>query len=84
MNETNFYKIIDEILWKYWDPIEVNENEEARSEYQNYTWQVYKLKIGKASIEEISKHLYKIEVDDIGLLGNLKHCEEVARKIIEI
>ena len=35
-HQLGLYKRIDEILWEDWDPIGVNDVEEARDEYQSY------------------------------------------------
>jgi hypothetical protein len=81
--ENKLYKIIDEILWKDWDPIGVNEyDEEARDEYQSYLPQIFKLKIDNAGKELIAQHLLNIETESMGLSGNIENCRIVAEKII--
>ena len=39
---TELYKRIDGIIWHDWDPIGVNECEEARDEYYSYLPSLYK------------------------------------------
>ncbi len=51
LEHKRLYKFIDELLWSEWDPIGVNEFEEARDEYQSYTHQVFGLKINMADKE---------------------------------
>jgi hypothetical protein len=75
---------IDEILWFDWDPICVNDVEEARNEYQSYTPQIFSLKINGAEKEAISKYLYKIETENMGLVGNIDKCLEIADKILNV
>ena len=45
---------------------------------------IFTLKRKGATEEEIANKLYQIETETIGVAGNLKHCKEVARKIIEL
>ena len=77
------YELIDEILWKDWDPIGINDIEDIRDEYQNYTPQIFNLVIKRADKIEIADQLYRFETIDMGLTGNKIHCEEVAQKIID-
>jgi len=81
--EKELYDKIDEILWREWDPIGVNDIEDVREEYQSYTPQIFSLKIQGADKLIISEHLYKLETNNMGLTGNKNNCEEVAQKIID-
>ena len=76
------YKKVDEILWHEWDPIGVNEFEEARDEYYSYLPEVIRLKNSEADNETIAQHLFKIETERMGLFGNIENCRRVAEKII--
>ncbi|MBN8667248.1 MAG: hypothetical protein J0M30_07045 [Chitinophagales bacterium] len=80
--QKNLYKIIDELLWNEWDPIGVNEYEEARDEYHTYVPQVFKLRIDKSDSEAIAQYLLKVETERMGLLGNIDNCRRVANIII--
>jgi len=80
--QKKLYKLIDEILWNDWDPIGINDTEEARDEYQSYTPQIFSLRINNSGIETIAQHLYNIEAERMGLLGGLQKCRQVAEKII--
>ena len=82
--ELSIYKRIDEILWKDWDPIGVNDFSEARDEYQSYIYKFYELKTAGVSIDILAKALNKIEVDRMGSSGDFNKCITVAQKIIEI
>ena len=77
------YQEIDEILWNDWDPIGINDIA-PRDEYQSYTPMIFTLKRKGANEEEIANKLYQIETETIGVNGNIEHCKEVARKIIEL
>ncbi|NDV94567.1 hypothetical protein D0T84_06475 [Dysgonomonas sp. 521] len=82
--EKELYDAIDEILWKDWNPININDNENIRDEYQSYTPHVFKLKIQGADIVKIARHLYNVETINIGLAGNPEHCKIIAKKIYEL
>ena len=74
------YQAIDEILWTDWDPIGINEVAPS-DEYQSYTPAILNLKIKGADCETITNRLHDIEINTIGVLGNLDRCRKVAEKI---
>lgn len=74
------YLKVDEILWKEWDPLGVNDIA-PRDEYQSYTPTIMKLLKSKSSIEKIADELFKIETETMGLTGSKEHCENIAKKI---
>ena len=80
------YNQIDEILWKDWDPIGVNDFEDARDEYSSYALQIFGLKIHNADKQSIADKLYKFELIDmeVATVESKKHCEEIAQKIIDL
>ena len=80
--QKQLYKKIDEILWKEWDPIGVNDIDDVRDEYQSYTPHIFSLTIHGADKIEIAEHLFKLETVNMGMTGNKNHCEDVAQKII--
>jgi hypothetical protein len=78
------YDLIDTILWEDWDPIGVKEMEGVRDEYVGYITSVFNLKINGADKVKITQHLFNLETINMGLSGNIKHCEIVAEKIVSI
>ena len=80
---SNIYEAIDLILWRDWDPIGVNDIA-PRDEYQAYTPTIYILKNQGANQEIITKTLYKIETETIGVIGDLERCQKIAEKIIQL
>lgn len=76
------WKAIDEILWKTWDPLGVNETEAARDEYDGYIGGVFHLLEAGASAEHIAEHLHHIEVESMSIAGSLSHCREVAKSLL--
>lgn len=73
---------IDEILWKDWDPIGVNDYA-PRDEYQSYVTRILNMVMNGRTSEEISTELYYIEKEIMGLIGDKKRCEEISRKLIK-
>lgn len=78
------FKRIDDILWFDWDPIGVNDIEDARDEYQSYTPEIFELKIKGADRSSIANRLNEIAVDRMGLLGNIEHCIKIADRIVAV
>ena len=84
--QKKIFNQIDEILWKDWDPIGVNDIEDARDEYSSYALQILGLKIHNADKQSIADKLYKFESVnmEVATLESRKHCEEIAQKIIDL
>jgi len=83
-DQKELYNQIDEILWRFWDPIGVNYIDDARDEYQSYTSQIFNLKIGDNDALTIFDNLIDIEKTKMGLAGNVNNCIDVAKMIIEL
>jgi hypothetical protein len=81
-DELALYKAIDEILWKDWDPIGVNDMPEARDEYQSYLPHIFRLAIEGKDAEHISSSLIATIEGNIGLCADKEHCLKVAKKIV--
>ena len=78
------YKRIDEILWEDWDPIGVVAfGDAARDEYQDYLPSIFTLALERCDVDEIADRLHLIELHEMELPGNRKHCDWVARRIRE-
>jgi hypothetical protein len=65
-----FAVAIEEILWRVWDPIGVNDAPEARNEYTTYVPGVQQLLQHQATDAEIMAHLIQIETERMGLLSS--------------
>lgn len=83
-HEQILYRQIDEILWNDWDPIGINDCDEARDEYYSYLPHVWRFKLQGADAETIAQYLWTIETGNMGLNGNIEHCRKVANKIINL
>lgn len=62
----------------------MNDIDEVRDEYQNYTPAIFSLRIHGADKETIASKLYEIESKTMGVLGNIEHCKKVAEKIVNL
>ncbi|MDH6308959.1 hypothetical protein M2451_001583 [Dysgonomonas sp. PFB1-18] len=82
--EKRIYDAIDEILWKDWDPIGINDNENIRDEYRSYTPYVFRLKMTGADAVKIAEHLHGLVLENMGMQSDLEHCKAVARKIYNV
>ncbi len=72
---------IERILWEDWDPIEVNNQPEAKGEYDAYAGGVYRLLASGASVEELTAHLQNIEKVEMGSSGKSERAHNAARKL---
>jgi hypothetical protein len=79
-----FYKTIDEIIWLQWDPLGVNEFEEARDEYYSYLPQLLRLLLSEPSQKTVADYLFEIETKNMGLLGNYDKCLTIASRLLEL
>jgi len=77
------YKKIDDILWFDWDPIGIIDMA-PRDEYQGYVPEIYNLKKSGAQRDEIAARLFKLQVDRMGVTGDLERLKKIADKIIQV
>lgn len=82
--QKDIYDSIDNILWKDWDPLGVNDVEEANDEYKRYTPEIFNLKMQGADKEIIANILFEIATKKMEMVGNIDHCRQVAEKIINV
>lgn len=78
---------IRKVLMECWDPIGVQGIPEAADEYDSYVGGVYRLLASQATAEEIGKHLWDIEVYQMGLAskpGRLERIGPVAQKLLAV
>src|SRR5688500_11864329 len=77
--QLELYKRIDEI---FWDPIGVSDSEAARDEHHSYLPKVFRMALEDASQQEIAKHLFLNETKSMGMEGDLQHCLNVAKLVL--
>ncbi len=76
-------KRVDEVLFYIWDPIGVQPEPCARSEYESYVPEVRRLVEQNDDIGPISAHLAAIVRDRMALPPNTTHCDHVAKLLLE-
>jgi hypothetical protein len=72
------------ILLNDWDPIGIAGVPQAADEYDRYVGQLAQMVEAGSSISDLSEHLVRIEVDDMGLRGNHDRARSVAAKLKSI
>lgn len=75
---------VNEVLYYFWDPLDVNETPEAREEYDIYVPPLVGMLVAKKSQDAIAEALAEIEIDDLGLVpGDPQDCKDVAEKLCD-
>lgn len=76
---------IRQVLFRDWDPIEVNTNPELADEYDSYLAPVYRILTGSRSEDDLMELLYRIEHDQIGTgCESPEQLRPVARKLLTL
>lgn len=75
---------IKKVLSTVWDPIGIVDVSAASDEYDRYVVGVMRALLQKASVEALSKHLLKIEREDMGLSGNESKALLAANRLREL
>jgi hypothetical protein len=82
--ENKHFRDIDKILWKDWDPIDVNDLEMCRDEYRSYVPEIYTLATTGRGQAEIASKLFEIAQNEMGIILPMELCRKVAKKIINV
>lgn len=80
--ELELYNAIDEIIWKDWDPIGVNDSKEGRDEYHGYLPTLFKQIVRGKNKKGISNYLFHTATVNIGTKGNREREDKVAALLI--
>lgn len=81
--QRKLFKSIDHILWKDWDPLQLYPAA-PKDEYQNYTSELFHLKISAASISLLEDKLLELENKILGREGNPERCKKIASIIFNL
>jgi hypothetical protein len=84
MTTDHLKQTVRAILLKDWDPIGVAGVPQAADEYDRYVGHLAQMVVAGSSISDLSEHLVRIEVDDMGLRGNHDPARSVAAKLKSI
>lgn len=77
------YDAVDKILWEKWDPLGVNDIEDARDEYYSYIPKITELLIKGRDSFKITQHLYDLTTISMGGLGDKKRDQVVSKLLLE-
>ena len=69
------------ILLNDWDPIGIAGVPQAADEYDRYVGHLAQMVVAGNSISDLSDHLIRMEVEDMGLGGNHARARAVAAKL---
>jgi len=69
------------ILLNDWDPIGIAAIPQAADEYDRYVGHLAQMVVAGSPISDLSDHLIRIEVKDMGLKGNHDRARAVAAKL---
>jgi hypothetical protein len=83
-NSKNITDQVRSILWHDWDPINVRALNGPADEYDAYIPAVVRMLDGSASIEAISRHLERIEAEEMNLTPDTTKTRRVAMKLIAL
>jgi hypothetical protein len=76
-------KRVDEVLFYIWDPIGVQPEPCARSEYEGYVPKICQLVEENDTIGPISAHLASIVREAMEINPDKTHCDEVAELLLD-
>ena len=66
-----------------WDPIGVNDCQQARDEYYSYIAAIIKLLKENCDSYKLSNHLHQLRTNSIGLGESLEEDQKVAKQLIK-
>jgi hypothetical protein len=76
---------IRRILFRFWDPIGVNDNPKLRNEYDSYIAPVYRILTGSRSEQELIEFLSRAGLDTGGLSSaSQEQLRPIARQLLEL
>lgn len=81
--ESHLYKLVDQILFEKWDPIEITNSGDLKDEYKSYVPSIYNLLIQNASVEKISEQLEHHVTVNMGLSPQKEHSLKIAKLLVK-
>ena len=79
-----YHEAIGEILLREWDPIGIADEPAAQDEYDSYVAEIHGLLIRHEPRHRLLDHLWWIETEHMGLLGDRQRTELVVDRLIEL
>lgn len=72
MRASDLYQAIDTILYDEWDPLGINDMEDARDEFRAYVTDIFELTTRRAGSASIAKQLSDIATYKMGVPSNMQ------------
>lgn len=77
------YDAVDKILWEEWDPLGVNDIDDARDEYYSYIPRITKFLIEGRDQYKLTQHLYDLTTIAMGGLGDKARDRTVSKLLVD-
>ena len=84
MKNAKLLKEVKKILWEDWDPLGVNDYEEAINEYDGYASSIVKLLLNNRDLSKIEKMLLEHETKNMYKPFPSKNYKIAAKKLIDL
>ncbi len=81
-NETQLYRLCNEVLFYIWDPIGVRTSAAARDEYDSYAKTVFRYLEEGQNAQKIADYLGEVRTTSIGLPSAREEDYEVAELLV--
>lgn len=75
------HQAIHKLLIEEWDPIGVGNIPEAQDEYDSYVPAIYKMLTSRKPEHELYEHLWWLETEHMGLIGDRQRTRMIAAKL---
>lgn len=82
---TEIQDTIREVLFRDWDPIGLNGNDNLRDEYDGYIARVYRVLVGSRSEDDLVQLLYRIKLDEVGVASRSpEELRPIAKELLSL
>jgi hypothetical protein len=79
-----YHEAIRGLLLREWDPIGVAHEPAAQDEYDGYVHEIHGMLIRQEPRHRLVDHLWRVETQHMGLLGNRRHTEAIADSLLAL
>ena len=79
-----YHEAIRGVLLRAWDPIGVADEPAAQDEYDGYAHEIHGMLIRHEPRHRLVDHLWWVETQHMGLLGNRRHTEAIADRLLAL
>lgn len=76
------FETVRALLFREWDPLEVNDNPRLCNEYDRYIADILRLLDGHCTAAELERHLAKMEAEEMGLAPAPEKTAAAAQAVV--